>query len=149
MYAWFCTFNHRCVKQGFKKERGKKKNPRDGRWAAGRGCGLVRLAKSGSAVGTPSLPQGQAEENAQGEEENGTHDPQTGEVLLQHSHPANKSIVLSGTSMTVQFPVILSQMSILETAHYYSMCLTALYMTVFTVHSWLALSLSVLISCSG
>lgn len=80
----------------------RRENPSDGQWAASRGCGLVRLAKSGSAVGTPPLPQGQTEENAQGEEDNGTQDPQTGEVLLQHPHPANKSTVLSLTSTTVQ-----------------------------------------------
>lgn len=68
------------------------------KWAARRGCGLVRLAKSGSAVRTPPLPQGQTEENSQREEENGTHDPQTGEVLLQHTHPANKSTIRSLTS---------------------------------------------------
>lgn len=90
------------------------KNPSDGQWAARCGCGLVRLAKSGSAVGTPPLPQGQTEENAQGEEDNGTQDPQTGEVLLQHPHPANKSTVLSLPSTTVQFTLHFDSMSILE-----------------------------------
>lgn len=51
-------------------------------------CSLVPLAKSSSAVGAPPLPQGQAEEDAQGEEQDGTHDAQTGEVVLQHPHPA-------------------------------------------------------------
>lgn len=39
MYAWFCTFKHRCVKQGFKKERGKKKKEPKG-WSMGRGTWL-------------------------------------------------------------------------------------------------------------
>lgn len=51
-------------------------------------CRLVPLAKSSSAVGAPPLPQGQAEEDAQGEEQDGTHDAQTGEVVLQHPDPA-------------------------------------------------------------
>lgn len=80
------------LKRG-KKNKTKKKNPSVGQRAARRGCGLVHLAKSGSAVGTSPLPQGQTEENAEREEENGTHDPQTGEVLLQHTHPANKNTV--------------------------------------------------------
>lgn len=51
-------------------------------------CSVVPLAKSSSTVGAPPLPQGQAEEDAQGEEQDGTHDAQTGEVILQHPHPA-------------------------------------------------------------
>ena len=40
-------------------------------------------AEGGATVGTPSLTQREAEEDPQGEEEDGTHDPQAGEVILQ------------------------------------------------------------------
>lgn len=49
-------------------------------------CSLVPLAKGGAAVGTSSLAQSEAEKDAQGEEEDGTQDPQTGEVILQDTH---------------------------------------------------------------
>lgn len=49
---------------------------------------LVPLAKRGSTVWTSSLTQGQAEENSQRKEEYGTHDSQTGEIILQHTDPA-------------------------------------------------------------
>lgn len=45
-------------------------------------CGLVPLAERGTAVGTPSLTQCEAEEDTQGEEEDGTQDPQASEVIL-------------------------------------------------------------------
>lgn len=66
------------------------KKTSDGRWAPSGGCCVVPLAESGSAVGTPPLPQGQTEEDPQGEEQNGTHDSQTGEIILQHPHSANQ-----------------------------------------------------------
>lgn len=46
------------------------------------------LAEGGAAVGTPSLAQCEAEEDAQGEEEDGTQDPQAGEVVFQDAHSA-------------------------------------------------------------
>lgn len=52
---------------------------------------LVPLAEGGATVGTPSLTQGEAEEETQGEEEDGTQDPQTGEVILQDAHPASRA----------------------------------------------------------
>lgn len=50
--------------------------------------GLVRLAEGGATVGTPSLSQCEAEEDTQGKEEDGTEDPQAGEVILQHTDSA-------------------------------------------------------------
>lgn len=49
--------------------------------------GLVPLAEGGAAVWTPSLTQGKAEQEPQGEEEDGAEDPQTCEVILQHADP--------------------------------------------------------------
>lgn len=49
---------------------------------------LVRLAEGGATVGTPSLAQREAEEEAQGEEEDGTQDSQAGEVVLQDADSA-------------------------------------------------------------
>lgn len=37
-----------------------------------RSCGLVPLTEGGATVGTPSLTQGEAEEETEGEEEDGT-----------------------------------------------------------------------------
>lgn len=51
---------------------------------------LVPLAEGGAAVGAASLPQREAEEEAQREEEDGTQDPQAGEVILQDADPAEK-----------------------------------------------------------
>lgn len=53
-----------------------------------RSCSLVPLAEGGATVGTSSLTQREAEEDAQREEEDGAEDPQTGEVILQDAHPA-------------------------------------------------------------
>lgn len=53
-------------------------------------CALVPLAEGGAAVGAASLPQREAEEEAQGEEEDGTQDPQAGEVVLQDADSADK-----------------------------------------------------------
>lgn len=52
---------------------------------------LVPLAEGGATVGTPSLTQSEAEEDAQREEEDGTKDPQTGEVILQDAHSASRT----------------------------------------------------------
>lgn len=49
--------------------------------------GLVPLAESGAAVWTPSLTQGKAEKEPQGEEEDGAEDPQACEVILQDADP--------------------------------------------------------------
>lgn len=54
------------------------------------GCALVPLAEGGAAVGAAPLPQREAEEEAQGEEEDGTQDPQAGEVVLQDADSADK-----------------------------------------------------------
>lgn len=54
------------------------------------GCALVPLAEGGATVRAPSLPQREAEEEAQGEEEDGTQDSQTGEVILQDADSAEK-----------------------------------------------------------
>ncbi len=48
---------------------------------------MVPLAESGPTVWTSPLTQGQAEENSQRKEEYGTHDSQTGEIILQHADP--------------------------------------------------------------
>lgn len=53
-------------------------------------CALVPLAEGGTTVGAPSLPQRKAEEEAQGEEEDGTQDSQAGEVVLQDANSAEK-----------------------------------------------------------
>lgn len=50
-------------------------------------CGLVPLAKGGATVWTPSLTQGKAEQEPQGEEEDGAEDPQACEVVLQDANP--------------------------------------------------------------
>ena len=50
------------------------------------GCSLVLLPKGGTTVGTPPLAQCETEEDAKRDEEDGTHDPQAGEVILQHAH---------------------------------------------------------------
>lgn len=62
-------------------------------------CSLVPLTKGGAAVGTPSLAQREAEEDAQREEEDGTQDPQAGEVVFQDPHSAeqNRSFILKTT----------------------------------------------------
>lgn len=60
-------------------------------WEHERGCascGLVPLAEGGATVGTPSLAQREAEEEPEGEEEDGTQDPQAGEVILQDTDSA-------------------------------------------------------------
>lgn len=49
--------------------------------------GLVPLAEGGAAVWTPSLTQGKAEQEPQGEEEDGAEDPQACEVILQDADP--------------------------------------------------------------
>lgn len=51
---------------------------------------MVPLAEGGTTVGAPPLPQREAEEEAQGEEEDGTQDPQAGEVVLKDANPAEK-----------------------------------------------------------
>lgn len=48
---------------------------------------MAQLAEGGAAVGTPPLTQGEAEEKAQREEEDGAEDPQTGKVVLQDADP--------------------------------------------------------------
>lgn len=53
--------------------------------------GLVPLAERGSTVWTSPLTQDQAEEDSQRKAENGTHDPQTGEIILQHADPAGRT----------------------------------------------------------
>lgn len=53
-------------------------------------CALVPLAEGGATVGAASLPQREAEEEAQGEEEDGTQDSQAGEVVLQDANSADK-----------------------------------------------------------
>ncbi len=54
--------------------------------------GLVPLAERGTTVWTSPLTQDQAEEDSQRKEEYGTHDPQTGEIILQHADPAQNNI---------------------------------------------------------
>lgn len=54
-------------------------------------CGLVPLAEGGATVGTPSLTQCEAEEEPQGEEEDGTQDPQASEVVLQDTDSAGRT----------------------------------------------------------
>lgn len=54
-------------------------------------CGLVSLTEGGAAVGTPSLAQCKAEEEAQGEEEDGTQDPEASEVILQDADSAGRT----------------------------------------------------------
>lgn len=49
---------------------------------------LVPLAEGGAAVGTPSLTQSEAEQDADGEEEDGAQNAQTGEVVLQDADSA-------------------------------------------------------------
>lgn len=49
---------------------------------AARAALLVPLAEGGATVGAPSLPQREAKEEAQGEEDDGTQDSQAGEVVL-------------------------------------------------------------------
>lgn len=53
---------------------------------------LVPLAESGTTVWTSPLTQDQAEEDSQRKEEYGTHDSQTGEIILQHADPGQNSI---------------------------------------------------------
>lgn len=52
---------------------------------------LVPLSKGGATVGTPSLTQCEAEEDAEGEEDDGTQYPQAGEVVLQDSNPETQT----------------------------------------------------------
>lgn len=53
-------------------------------------CALVPLAEGGATVWAASLPQREAEEEAQGEEEDGAQDPQAGEVILQDANSAER-----------------------------------------------------------
>lgn len=70
-------------------------------WEACESCSLVPLAKGGATIGTPSLTQCKAEEDTQGEEEDGTQDPQASEVILEdtnsvtqtHTHTHQKALV--------------------------------------------------------
>lgn len=55
-------------------------------------CGLVPLTEGGATVGTPSLAQCKAEEEAQGEEEDGTQDPEACEVILQDANSETHTI---------------------------------------------------------
>lgn len=55
---------------------------------------LVRLAERGATVGTTSLSQREAEEDAQREEEDGTQDAQAGEVILEDADSATHRRVL-------------------------------------------------------
>lgn len=52
------------------------------------GNSLVSLTKSGPTVGTSSLAQCKAEQDAQGKEEDGAQDAQTREVIFQDPHSA-------------------------------------------------------------
>lgn len=56
-----------------------------------RGYSLVSSAECGTTVGASSLTQGPTEQNSQGEEEDGTQDSQTGEVILQHADSASRT----------------------------------------------------------
>lgn len=49
---------------------------------------LVSLTKSGPTVGTPSLAQCNAEQDAQGKKEDGAQDAQAREVIFQDPHSA-------------------------------------------------------------
>lgn len=51
-------------------------------------CCLVPLTEGGATVWAPSLTQCKAEEEAQGEEDDGTQDSQASEVILQDSNSA-------------------------------------------------------------
>lgn len=51
-------------------------------------CGLVPLTEGGATVGTSSLTQREAEEEPQGEEEDGTEDPQAGKIVLKDADSA-------------------------------------------------------------
>lgn len=53
--------------------------------------GLVPLTKSGPTVGTPSLTQCKAEQDAQGKEEDGAQDAQACEVIFQDPHSAGRA----------------------------------------------------------
>lgn len=55
------------------------------------GNGLVSLTKSGPTVGTSSLTQCNAEQNAQRKEEDGAQDAQAREVILQDPHSAGRT----------------------------------------------------------
>lgn len=55
-------------------------------WEACESCSLVPLAEGGATIGTPSLTQCKAEEDTQGEEEDGTQDPQASEVILEDTN---------------------------------------------------------------
>lgn len=54
-------------------------------------CSLVPLAEGCATVGTPSLTQREAEEEPQGEEEDGTQDPEASEVILQDTNSAGRT----------------------------------------------------------
>lgn len=54
-------------------------------------CSLVPLAKGGATIGTPSLTQCKAEEDTQGEEEDGTQDPQASEVILEDTNSVTQT----------------------------------------------------------
>lgn len=49
---------------------------------------MVPLAEGGATVGTPSLTQRKAEDEPQGEEDDGTQDPQASEVIFQDTNSA-------------------------------------------------------------
>lgn len=51
-------------------------------------CSLNLLPKGGATIGTRPLTHGEAAEDSNGEKEDGTEDPQTGEVFFQHSNSA-------------------------------------------------------------
>lgn len=55
------------------------------------GIGLVSLTKSGPTVGTSSLTQCNAEQDAQRKEEDGTQDAQACEVIFQDPHSAGRT----------------------------------------------------------
>lgn len=51
----------------------------------------LALPEGGATVGASPLAQSEAEEDADGEEEDGTQDAQAGEVVLQHPNPAGRT----------------------------------------------------------
>lgn len=90
-------------------------------WEACESCSLVPLAKGGATIGTPSLTQCKAEDDTQGEEEDGTQDPQASEVILEdtnsvtqtHTHTPESisEDCLDGTSVYLSTTYIKSQSS--------------------------------------
>lgn len=61
------------------------------------------LGEGGSAVGAPSLPQGEAADEPEGEQDDGQEDTQEGEGVLQNPDPAGREAALAPRATSLRW----------------------------------------------